>query len=64
MNNRKYRINTCLSNHIWNLKDDGIPYEVQWSLVDRAPPFNPVTRKCRVCLKRRKKFYTAKMEAV
>ena len=56
MNNRKYRINTCLSNHVWNLKDDGIPYDIQWSLVDRAPPFNPTTRKCRICLKEKKEI--------
>ena len=45
------RSKTTLAGHIWNLKDHGEPYEVGWSIIDRANVFNPTTRKCRVCLK-------------
>ena len=45
------RSNTCLADHVWKLKDEGRNYEIQWNLVDRAPTYNPTTRKCRVCPK-------------
>jgi hypothetical protein len=49
------RIKTCLSSHIWDLKDQNIQYEVSWKLKDRGTAFNPTTKKCRICLK--EKFY-------
>ena len=48
---RKDRHKTCLANPIWDMKDEGRNYEIQWDLVEQAPTFNPTTRKCRVCLK-------------
>ena len=45
------RHNTCLADHIWCLKEQGKVFETKWSLVERASPFNPTTRKCGVCLK-------------
>ena len=42
---QKGRHNTCLANHIWNLKDEGENYDIEWQLIDRAPAFNPITRK-------------------
>ena len=51
---QKGRHNTCLANHIWNLKDEGENYDIEWQLIDRAPAFNPITRKCRVCLKEKR----------
>ena len=45
------RIKTCLSSHIWDLKDQNIQYEVSWKLKDRGTAFNPTTKKCRICLK-------------
>ena len=47
----KNRHNTSLADHVWKLKKEGKDYNIEWRLVDRAPPFNPITRKCRVCLK-------------
>ena len=46
---------TKLSEHIWKLKDNNINYTINWRILDKAPTFNPITRKCRVCLK--EKFY-------
>ena len=51
MNNPGGRIKSKLSSHIWSLKDKGISYEVTWRLLDKAPSFNPTTKKCRLCLK-------------
>ena len=49
------RTSTKLSSHIWDLKDRGADYSVKWKILERAPPFNPVRRKCMLCLK--EKFY-------
>ena len=49
------RIKTKLSSHLWNLKDNGRDYEITWKLLERAPTHNPITKKCRLCLK--EKFY-------
>ena len=50
-NDRERRRKTTLSKHIWRLKDENENYDTKWSLVDRSTPFNPVSRKCRLCLK-------------
>ena len=46
---------TRLSTHTWKLKDKSIDFDVKWSLIEHASDYNPITRKCRVCLK--EKFY-------
>jgi hypothetical protein len=51
MNNPGDRSKSKLSAHIWDLKDKGVNYEVKWKLLERAPVFNPITKKCRLCLK-------------
>jgi len=42
---------TTLSAHIWDLKRRSKHFEIEWSIKDRAPPFDPVSKKCRLCLK-------------
>ena len=42
---------STLAGHIWSLKDKGIQFNIRWSILARAPPFIPVTRKCMLCLK-------------
>ena len=49
------RSKSKLAGHIWSLKDKGVEFNVRWSILARAPPFNPVTRKCMLCLK--EKFF-------
>ena len=44
------RSNSKLAGHIWDLKDRGIEFNVSWRFLAKAPPFNPVTRKCLLCL--------------
>jgi hypothetical protein len=41
---------TELSNHVWKLKDQSIDYSMDWKILDRAQPYNPSTKKCRLCL--------------
>jgi len=33
------------------LKDRDRAFNIEWKLIDRGTPYNPVTRKCRLCLK-------------
>ena len=40
---------TKLSVHIWNLKDEGKPYNIKWDIVTRALPYSPVSGKCNLC---------------
>ena len=40
---------TTLSNYVWNLKDQNVQYNIDWSVVTKAADFNPATRVCRVC---------------
>ena len=37
--------------YIWELKDNNVPYNTKWSIFSKANTFNPVTKKCRLCLK-------------
>ena len=52
---RKLQHSTTLSSHIWDLKDNNQNYEIKWSALDRAPIFNPINKKCRLCTK--EKYY-------
>ena len=42
---------TSLSKYIWQLKDNNVPYNTKWSILSKAKTFNPITKKCRLCLK-------------
>ena len=46
----KYKQNTSLSKHIWDLKTDQKPFEIKWSIAGRAPPYNPTAKSCKLCL--------------
>jgi len=46
---------TTLSTHIWKLKNKNKNFNVRWEVVARANDFNPISRKCQLCLK--EKYY-------
>ena len=56
LRHKRRETSTTLSKYVWELKDEGKEFNIKWSLVDRAPPFNPITRKCRVCLKEKREI--------
>ena len=60
-NTEKERANTALSTHIWSLKDKNPDYEVTWKLKYRGADYNPLTKKCRICLK---KYFIMQEEAL
>ena len=49
INNNK--TSTTLSSHIRKLTEEGKTYNLRWDIMDRAPVYNPVGKKCRLCLK-------------
>ena len=51
----KLQHSTTLSSYIWDLKEKNIGFDIKWTAIDRAPRFNPITKKCRLCLK--EKYY-------
>ena len=49
INHERYSTETALSGYLWELKKKNINYTIKWQVVDRAPPYNPVTRVCALC---------------
>ena len=48
--------NKCgLSEHIWDLQDRNISYNISWEIMSKAKPFNPVTGACNLC--NREKYF-------
>ena len=45
------RTSTMLSSHVWDLKDRGLDFTISWKILDRGPSYNPVSKKCILCLK-------------
>ena len=39
-----------LSGYIWELKRRNAPFKIAWEKITSARPFNPVTKKCSLCL--------------
>ena len=49
INNRKYGKETKLSRKIWEMKDEGIDFEIKWKILERAQPFSPISGVCGLC---------------
>ena len=41
---------TTLSKYIWQLKSEGIKYDIKWAILGRAPAYSKVSKKCHLCL--------------
>ena len=48
-NDKKYEKDTCLSEYIWALKDQGKDYSIKWSVVKRVGAWNSVKGRCGLC---------------
>jgi len=46
----KYENATELSKHIWELKKSNKPYSITWEIVESAPAYSNVSKKCQLCL--------------
>ena len=49
INNRRYSKETKLSIKIWQLKDQGLDFELKWKILERAQPFSPISGVCGLC---------------
>ena len=49
MKYEKYRHDTTLSLHTWDLKDKNVNFEIDWKLIGRAQTFNPISGICNLC---------------
>ena len=49
------RSTTTLSEHLWTLKDAGVIYMTEWTILDKAKPCSPAAIKCDLCLE--EKYY-------
>ena len=49
LRHERYRHSTRLSSYVWELKDEGTPYTIEWFVVDRGAKHNG--RRCNLCLK-------------
>ena len=45
----KFRTSTRLSELVWSLKDEDKEYDISWSVLAKAKPYSPVTRRCKLC---------------
>ena len=39
-----------LSKYIWKMKEENRNTEITWKILGRAPPYNPITDKCLLCI--------------
>ena len=44
-----YRLCTSLSKHVWELKDEGQEYNIDWTIVQKAKSYKPGGRGCVLC---------------
>ena len=47
---KKYTNSTELSKYIWHLKDNSINFNIKWSIISRASPYNNSSKRCDLCL--------------
>jgi hypothetical protein len=45
----KHRSDSMLSNHLWELSEQNINYDLSWKLIARANTYSPVTGFCPLC---------------
>ena len=43
------RESTTLSKYIWDLNETGTTYKLKWSILSKAPTYNPSTGTCQLC---------------
>ena len=44
------RSTTTPCEHLWTLKNAGVIYKTEWTILDKAKPCSPAARKCALCL--------------
>ena len=55
-NNKKYKNDTELSKEVWKRKEKNATYKVVWNAVKQYPDYNPVNKRCLLCLNEKLKI--------
>ena len=62
--NHLHRSKTTLSQHVWQLKEKGEPFDVKWELLSKSRPYRCGTRKCDLCLTEKYEILTSKSKNI
>ena len=49
-NHAKYQHKTSLSKYIWDLKRKKMDFNIKWSVIGKAPSYNPASGTCNLCI--------------
>ena len=50
MTTRNAKSGTTLSRHVWELKDQNIPFNISWSIKERCKPYIAGAEDCNLCI--------------
>ena len=50
MTTKNARSGTTLSRHVWELKDQNIPFNISWSIKERCKPYIAGAEDCNLCI--------------
>ena len=56
---RKYTNSTELSKYIWKLRDNNQDFNIKWTIISRARPYNNISKRCDLCLTEKLMIITA-----
>ena len=57
--NKSLSHSTELSKYLWALKERNEKYTLKWSIIQKATPYNPATKRCNLCLAEKYHIMTA-----
>ena len=54
---RKYTNGTELSKYIWKLRDNNQEFNIKWTIISRARPYNNISKRCDLCIRETNDHY-------
>ena len=61
---RKYTNSTELSKYIWKLRDYNQDFNIKWTIISRARPYNNISKRCDLCLTEKLMIITANPDRI
>lgn len=61
---RKYTNSTELSKYIWKLRDNNQDFNIKWTIIRRARPYNNISKRCDLCLTEKLMIITANPDRI
>ena len=62
INNFSYRKETKLSKYAWELKEQGMQFDIKWSVIKRVPAYSAGGKSCELCLEEKLLILKSKKE--